>query len=189
MSRDGGPERLGEVLARIAKPLGYGHALKAIQVVDAWEQVAGEEIASRTGRVSFRDGELSVSVDSYAWATQLGALSEELRTRLNSTLGDPMVERVRFTVQGPGRDGAQDSAQRNRKGGRSTTRRVDRKPLDSEDIEAIEGSAAAIRSETLRSAAISATKSDMEWKKARRVVAEGPGANGEPTDPATGLVP
>ncbi|MBS3956611.1 MAG: DUF721 domain-containing protein [Clostridiales bacterium] len=189
MGRGGGPERLGEVLARIAKPLGYGRAVKAIQIADAWEQVAGEEIASRTGRVSFRDGELSVSVDSHAWATQLGALSEELRIRLNSALGDPIVHRVRFTVGGPDRDGASGATQRSQKGGRSATRRVDRKPLDLEDAEAIEGSAAIIKSETLRSAAISATKSDMEWKKARRAATEGPGADGELTDPTTGLLP
>lgn len=189
MGRGGEPERLAEVLARIAKPLGYGRTLKAIQVVDAWELAVGEEIASHTGRVSFRDGELSVSVDSHAWATQLGALSEELRTRLNEVLGDPIVQRVRFTVGGPGYTGTPGSAQLSQKGGRSAARRVDRKPLAIDDVEAIEGSAAVIKNKTLRSAAISATKSDMEWKKARRTAADGPGPDGEPTDPTTGLLP
>lgn len=182
-------ERAGDVLARITGPLDRRGRVTAVRVMDVWETVAGEEIASRTTRMAFARGELTVSVESHAWATELGALSEELRHQVNSVLGENVVKRMRFTVSGgryderaPRRLAANESAGEPRE-------MIRQGLLSAEETAAIERSAAGIADDELRAIAIRAAKRGLESEKTQNANIARQEANGEPTDPKTGLVP
>jgi predicted nucleic acid-binding Zn ribbon protein len=64
-----------------------------------WAQIVGPELAEHTKPESLADGELTVTADSTAWATQLRLLAGQLVHRLNVELGDGSVRRVK--VRGP----------------------------------------------------------------------------------------
>jgi len=67
--------------------------------VVAWREVVGPEIAKRTKGFALREnGELTIYVESAAWANQLSAMSADLIDRLNTHLGHTAVRSMRFTV-------------------------------------------------------------------------------------------
>jgi predicted nucleic acid-binding Zn ribbon protein len=68
-------------------------------VFGRWAEIVGHDLAAHTRPDSFADGELAVTADSTAWATQVRLLAPMLVRRLNSELGDGSVLRVK--VRGP----------------------------------------------------------------------------------------
>jgi predicted nucleic acid-binding Zn ribbon protein len=69
-------------------------------VFGEWERIVGLDLAAHTKPEAFDDGELLVSADSPAWATQVRLLAPDLLKRLGAELGHGVVRRVR--VSGPG---------------------------------------------------------------------------------------
>jgi predicted nucleic acid-binding Zn ribbon protein len=68
-------------------------------VFGRWQEIVGLDLAAHTRPDSFTDGELAVTADSTAWATQVRLLAPVLVQRLNAELGDGTVRRVK--VRGP----------------------------------------------------------------------------------------
>ena len=64
-----------------------------------WAEIVGADLAAHTKPDAFADGELAVTADSTAWATQVRLLAPQLVRRLNAELGDGTVRRVK--VRGP----------------------------------------------------------------------------------------
>lgn len=73
--------------------------MAAGSVFGRWAQIVGADLAAHTAPDGLADGELTVTADSTAWATQLRLLAGELVRRLNAELGDGTVRRVK--VRGP----------------------------------------------------------------------------------------
>jgi len=69
-------------------------------VLGRWAEIVGPELAAHTTPGGLADGELEVTADSTAWATQLRLLAADLVRRLNAELGPGTVRHV--TVRGPG---------------------------------------------------------------------------------------
>lgn len=88
--------------------------MAAGSVFGRWAQIVGRDLAAHTVPEGLADGELTVSADSTAWATQLRLLAAELVRRLNAELGDGTVRRV--NVRGPGAHGARPGQWRVRGG-------------------------------------------------------------------------
>ena len=65
----------------------------------AGRRSSATDLAAHTRPDSFADGELAVTADSTAWATQVRLLAPQLVRRLNAELGDGTVRRVK--VRGP----------------------------------------------------------------------------------------
>ena len=78
---------------------GWALAAATGSVFGRWAQIVGADLAAHTTPESLSDGELTVSADSTAWATQVRLLAAQLVRRLNSELGDGTVLRVK--VRGP----------------------------------------------------------------------------------------
>jgi predicted nucleic acid-binding Zn ribbon protein len=68
-------------------------------VFGRWAEIVGPDLAAHTKPDTLADGELTVTADSTAWATQLRLLAAQLVRRLNAELGDGSVRRVK--VRGP----------------------------------------------------------------------------------------
>ncbi len=68
-------------------------------VFGRWADIVGQDLAAHTRPDSFADGELAVTADSTAWATQVRLLAPVLLRRLNDELGAGSVRRVK--VRGP----------------------------------------------------------------------------------------
>jgi predicted nucleic acid-binding Zn ribbon protein len=68
------------------------------EVQSAWAAVAGTVLAGAATPVSERSGTVTVTCESAVWAQELELLATDLTQRLNETLGDSRVERLRFVV-------------------------------------------------------------------------------------------
>jgi predicted nucleic acid-binding Zn ribbon protein len=64
-----------------------------------WQDIVGPQLALHSKPESFDSGELTVSADSPAWATQLRLMAPQLLKRLAEELGHNTVRHIR--VNGP----------------------------------------------------------------------------------------
>ena len=94
------PAPLGAAIDGLITDTGWELAVAAGSVFGRWPQIVGADLAAHTVPDGLSDGELTVTADSTAWATQLRLLAADLVRRLNAELGEGTVRRVR--VRGPG---------------------------------------------------------------------------------------
>ncbi len=98
-SRREDPQRLEHAIGGLLDDQGWQQRAAIGSVFGRWPEIVGPDLAAHTKPDSFADGELTVTADSTAWATQVRLLSPQLVQRLNAELGDGTVVRVR--VRGP----------------------------------------------------------------------------------------
>lgn len=101
------PQPLNTAIESLLDQEGWRLAAATGSVFARWAQIVGPDLAAHTRPDGLSDGELTVSADSTAWATQVRLLAASLVRRLNAELGDGSVLRVK--VKGPappGRTGA-----------------------------------------------------------------------------------
>jgi len=93
------PQRLGQAIGGLLDQHGWQQRAAIGSVFGRWAEIVGPDLAAHTRPDSFADGELAVTADSTAWATQVRLLAPQLVRRLAAELGDGTVRRVR--VRGP----------------------------------------------------------------------------------------
>jgi len=93
------PEPLNAAIGGLIDARGWRQAAAVGSVFGRWAEIVGPELAEHTRPESVTDGELTVTADSTAWATQVRLLAAHLVRRLNDELTDGSVQRVR--VRGP----------------------------------------------------------------------------------------
>ena len=94
---------MSTAIGGLVSETGWELAVATGSVFGRWAQIVGPDLAAHTSPAGLTDGELTVTADSTAWATQLRLLAAELVRRLNVELGDGSVRRVK--VLGPGAQG------------------------------------------------------------------------------------
>lgn len=173
-------------MRRYVARLDKGNKLAEAVVAEHWTSVAGPHIAEHTDVRGLRSGELLVAVDSSSWATELSAMAEELRGRVNTEIGKDLVTSIRFTVSQRVEHRSTERRARRDAERRYGGERIDPKPLTEAERVAVERSVQAIRDPELRKVALSATLRDLEWKKALESDSaaqdESEGATGPETD-------
>jgi predicted nucleic acid-binding Zn ribbon protein len=93
------PEPLNAAIGDLLRARGWHEAAAGGALAGRWAELVGCDLAAHTRPDTLADGELTVTADSTAWATQLRLLAAQLVRRLNAELGDGMVRQVR--VRGP----------------------------------------------------------------------------------------
>ncbi len=93
------PQPLSAAIDGLVDTRGWREATAAGAVFGRWAQIVGPDLAAHTRPESLAGGELTVTADSTAWATQVRLLAAQLVRRLNAELGDGSVLRVK--VRGP----------------------------------------------------------------------------------------
>ena len=93
------PQPLASAIGGLLDTEGWQQRAAMGSVFGRWAEIVGADLAAHTRPDSFADGELAVTADSTAWATQVRLLATMLVKRLNTELGDGSVRRVK--VRGP----------------------------------------------------------------------------------------
>lgn len=93
------PQPIGRVAAGLFAERDWERPLAEARIFADWASLVGTEIAARCRPVSLRDGELRLSAESTAWATQLRLLGSSLLSRLVAELGPQVV--TRLSISGP----------------------------------------------------------------------------------------
>jgi len=94
---DTDPQLIGSLLQGYVSERGWERPLADARVFSDWPQLVGADIAAHCTPTALRDGELRVSAESTAWATQLRLLSSTVLKRLADELGPQTVRSVIFT--------------------------------------------------------------------------------------------
>lgn len=93
------PARIGEVAAGYVADRGWERPLSEARLFTGWAAIVGTEVASHCSPSGLREGELRITAESTAWATQLRLLAGTLLARIVAELGPEVVTRV--VVTGP----------------------------------------------------------------------------------------
>jgi predicted nucleic acid-binding Zn ribbon protein len=93
------PQRLAQAIGGLLDTRGWQQRAAVGSVFGRWAEIVGADLAAHTAPDAFADGELTVTADSTAWATQVRLLAPQLLRRLAAELGDGTVRRVK--VRGP----------------------------------------------------------------------------------------
>ncbi|HEX2296713.1 MAG TPA: DUF721 domain-containing protein [Actinomycetota bacterium] len=119
--RGADPSRLKDLLPGATGRLGIPSPEATGRVWSAWKDIVGPAVAAHAEPTSLRGGVLKVRADSPAWATEIGYLADEIRSRANAVTGAALVAEVRVWTgprapgsasetgsSGTGRDPAED---------------------------------------------------------------------------------
>jgi predicted nucleic acid-binding Zn ribbon protein len=96
---DRDPQLVGSVLAGYVTDRGWDRPLAEARVFAEWAELVGPDVAAHSSPVALAAGELRISAESTAWATQLRLLGATLLARLVSELGPDVV--TKLVITGP----------------------------------------------------------------------------------------
>jgi predicted nucleic acid-binding Zn ribbon protein len=88
------PVAVGDLLSAVLRGTPAEKRLHEGRIWLVWEQAVGSRIASHARPSSFRDGTLTLSVDSAVWMQQLNYLKRELIAKVNGELHEEMVKEI-----------------------------------------------------------------------------------------------
>jgi predicted nucleic acid-binding Zn ribbon protein len=93
------PQLVGPLLAGYVAERGWDRPLAEARVFAEWPELVGPDVAAHSTPMTLAAGELRISAESTAWATQLRLLSATLLARLVSELGPDVV--TKLVITGP----------------------------------------------------------------------------------------
>jgi predicted nucleic acid-binding Zn ribbon protein len=93
------PQPLTAAVGGLLSARGWREKAAVGAVFGHWQDIVGPQLAQHSKPESFDSGELTVSADSPAWATQLRLMAPQLLKRLAEELGHNTVRHIR--VNGP----------------------------------------------------------------------------------------
>lgn len=70
--------------------------LKEGRIWVVWEEAVGSRIAAHAQPATFREGTLTLHVDSSPWLQQLNYLKKDLIAKVNDALGEELVKELQF---------------------------------------------------------------------------------------------
>lgn len=91
------PQPLGRAARDLAKTRGWSPRVAEGTVFAQWAEVVGEQIAEHAQPSALREGVLSVTAESTAWATQLRMVQSQLLAKIAAAVGDGVVTSLRIT--------------------------------------------------------------------------------------------
>lgn len=93
------PQRIGSLLAGYVEERGWERPLAEARVFADWPALVGPDVAAHCTPQSLQAGELRITAESTAWATQLRMLAGTLLARLVAEIGPDIV--ARLVITGP----------------------------------------------------------------------------------------
>jgi predicted nucleic acid-binding Zn ribbon protein len=93
------PARLGSIVGRALPELGWVKPLAEARILSQWADVVGADIAARCQPVSLVDGNLKITAETTAWATQLRMMAPQILAKVTDGLPRGIV--TRLVITGP----------------------------------------------------------------------------------------
>lgn len=90
------PGALGDILGNLADDLGWTPFLMESEILEAWPDIVGADVAIRTKPTGVNEGTLTVMCESTAWATQLRLMSSQILTKLLQVFPESRISQVVF---------------------------------------------------------------------------------------------
>jgi predicted nucleic acid-binding Zn ribbon protein len=91
------PQPLAGATRDVAKKQGWSSRVAEGAVFGRWATVVGSQISEHASPSGLRDGVLSVTAESTAWATQLRLIQNQVLAKIAAEVGDGVVTSLRIT--------------------------------------------------------------------------------------------
>lgn len=88
------PAAISDLLSAVLRGTPAEKRLSEGRIWLVWEQAVGSRIASHASPAAFRDGTLTLTVDSAPWMQQLNFLKKELIAKVNGELREELVKEI-----------------------------------------------------------------------------------------------
>ena len=98
-ARTNGPEHIKKALAKYMRDSGLRGKIGKREIFSLWAEIVGPDIAAHTRITAFRNGALSVAVDSAAHFYELSTFfNDEIKEKLNQHLSRGFVRKINFIL-------------------------------------------------------------------------------------------
>jgi hypothetical protein len=92
------PKHIASILDGTLRALEIDVPLKAYSIWGAWEEIVGKSVALHTQPRSIHNRILFINVSHPTWTQQLQFLKSTLIQKINSYLGESLIEDIRFKL-------------------------------------------------------------------------------------------
>jgi hypothetical protein len=92
------PQSIHSILEKTFKALEIDVPLKSYSIWGAWKEIVGESVALQAQPRSIRNRILFIDVSHPTWMQQLQFLKPTLLEKINSFLGEPNIQDIRFRL-------------------------------------------------------------------------------------------
>ncbi len=90
---------LGDVVDGLLRERAFARGLAIGRLAAEWEAIVGPRLAAESAPVSLEAGVLVVAASSGPWGAQARFLGDEIRKKVNATLGSDAVHKVQVVVR------------------------------------------------------------------------------------------
>ena len=103
---------IDQAFSGVIQSLGIARRYAGWQIVEHWNEIAGDAVAKAAKAVGFTDGTLYLEVPEAVWRQELLAQIETLLARIHAHPGGRAVTNIRFVHGWKGNDTKYDSKDR-----------------------------------------------------------------------------
>jgi hypothetical protein len=94
----GKPQPIHSILEKTLRALEIDVPLKSYSIWGVWKEIVGESVALQTQPRAIRNRILFIDVSHSTWMQQLQFLKPTLLEKINSFLGEPHIQDIRFRL-------------------------------------------------------------------------------------------
>lgn len=92
------PQSIRSILEKTLKNLEIDIPLKTYSILGAWNEIVGESVAVQSQPRTIRNRILFLDVSHPTWMQQLQFLKPTLLEKVNTFLGEPLIQDIRFKL-------------------------------------------------------------------------------------------
>ncbi len=92
------PQSIRSILEKTLKNLEIDVPLKTYSILGAWNEIVGESVGVQAQPRSIRNRILFIDVSHPTWMQQLQFLKPTLLEKINTFLGEPLIQDIRFKL-------------------------------------------------------------------------------------------
>ena len=87
---------LGEAITEFLSNYHLDNDYSKARIENSWYQITGKYLSKHTRKVRFNNGILTISIDSAAIRNELMYAREDIKQKINNSLGDNIVKEIKI---------------------------------------------------------------------------------------------
>lgn len=161
--RKGKLEKMNIILPQIVKSMGIGKEFSSHMVMFYWPKIVGKHISNNVSPVKLEFRKLFLYTSHPIWATQLSYMKDEIKNKINSFMGEYLVEDLVFTNIKPEKIDFDDNGNEVDMG-----REIQKVDISDEEVSEISRDLDVVKDDDLRKILLKVHINDEKFKKYRK---------------------
>jgi hypothetical protein len=161
--RKGKLEKMNIILPKIVKSMGIGKDFSSHMVMFYWPKIVGKHISNNVSPVRLEFRKLFLYTSHPIWAAQLSYMKDEIKNKINSFMGEYLVEELVFTNVKPEKIDFDDNGSEADMG-----REIQKLDIPDERVNEISHELEGVQDDELRKILLKVQINDEKYKKYRK---------------------